>query len=132
MLPTRSSSAKADRSPDAAKKVFEVWKKYRPRPELCRFTSDRKKLIQDRLKLGYTSDDLITLIRYVNEAEAGFPRWMRGDNPKNRQYLDLTNLFRKEKLAARVEEAQLWATGDQDPEPSPYGLNLGPMGDFKA
>ena len=113
---------------DDVKLVFEAWRKYRPHPNLCRFTKDREKLIRDRLKLGYTAQDLVTLMEYVNTANTGFARWMRGDNPRRRAYLDLQNLLRKEKLGGRVEEALVWKAGEQQPDPDDDpDLDLGPL-----
>lgn len=116
-----------------AKKVWEAWRKYKPRPNLCRFTKDREKTISARLALGYEPSDLITLIEYIHKGDTGFCRWMRGDNPRNRQYLDLENIFRKEKLGGRVEEALNWLAAQTDGGKGPprggggSDLDLGPM-----
>ena len=117
---------------DEALTVFNAWKATRPRPHLCRFTADRQKLIEARLRLGYSAADLVALVRYANEADEGWPRWMRGDNPRRRAYLDLTNLLRVEKLAERVELALSWledgcGEGDHRPATTECRVDLGPL-----
>jgi hypothetical protein len=112
--------------------VWEAWVSTRPRPKLCRLTAERKKLIRARLKLGYEPGDLVAVIRYMNESNDGQARWMRGENPRNRTYLDLENLFRVHKLGERVEAALAWLEdgGDNGPPPAPTGVELGPLGQF--
>lgn len=103
-----------------ARRVFNAWKNYRPRPHLCRFTVDRQRLIRARMKLGYKPGDLIALIEYVNESDAGWPRFMRGENDRGRAYLDLDNIMRVGKLAGRIEEAMTWLE-DGRPGDEPTG-----------
>lgn len=105
--------------------VFAVWRSRRPRPDLCRLTTDRRKLIASRLGLGYSAADLIAVIEYIHDADTDDAKWMRGQHPRNRTpYLDLDNLLRIQRLAGRVEAALLWKeqrdkggtdTGDSDP-----------------
>ena len=121
--------------PSDVKLVWSTWAKTRPRPRLCKFTVDRKKLIEARLRLGYEPADLVAVIRYVNESNDPWPQWMRGNNPRKRSYLDLDNLFRVAPLGKRVEEALLWLEGLGDgpdgPDASnPCGTDLGPLARF--
>ena len=88
--------------------IFEEWKKRQPRPQLCRLTEDRKSLIRQRLSLGYDAADFVALIEYFFESNDSDAKWMRGENPRRKTYLDLDNLLRKGKLAGRVEAALLW------------------------
>ncbi len=89
--------------------VFKVWQSYRPKPKLCLFTEDRKKLIRDRLKLGYTPEHLTGLFRYVFESNDSWCRFMRGENDRRKAYTGLDSLLRKAKLADRIEKALLWS-----------------------
>lgn len=113
--------------------VFEAWRKYQANPKICRLTDSRKKLIRARLK-EFEPDDLILLIEYVFEGQDGFCKWMRGDNPSKRKYLDLANLFRTTKAAARVEQAYEWKQNLQakQGESNNSGLDLGFMGAIRG
>lgn len=88
--------------------VFECWRKHQPNPDRVRLTQARRKLIRDRLKSGFTSDDLCNLVRYAHEAEADEARFWRGDNDRDRTFLGLDNLLRSTKLPDRVDRANAW------------------------
>lgn len=110
--------------------IFEEWRKRQPRPQLCRLTEDRKTLLRQRLNLGYEATDFVAVIQYFFESNESDAKWMRGDNPRKKKYLDLSNLLRKEKLAARVEAALLWKLNsrtneDQDDDFGPFRLIQG-------
>ena len=114
--------------------IWETWRQTRPRPNLCRFTKDRDKLIKARLELGYSATDLVALVRYMTESNDSLPRWMRGANPRKKSYMDLDNLFRVGQLGKRVEAALIWIEElekQSTPDASnPCGTELGPMGRF--
>jgi hypothetical protein len=113
-------------------RVFTAWAERRPKPQYCKLSKARKRLITARLK-EYSADELVAVIRYAYDADEPWPRWMRGNNPRDRQYLDLENLFRVTRLAERVEEALLWADRMKREGPAPKavdGVVLGPMGDL--
>lgn len=112
--------------------VFRAWRATRPPgPTL---TADRRDLIEARLGRGYTTHDLVVLIHWFNYSDDDDPRWMRGDNPREREYLDLENLFRVKKLSGRIDKARTWHEGGDAPEDRDAadgtGLDLGPMGAF--
>ena len=104
--------------------VFENWRKLRPIPARCKLTKDRSRLIQSRLRLGYTVQDLVDVIDYIYKADEPDARWMRGDNPRRRKYLDLEHLLRVTRLGERVEAAALWKSKGQreatDTDTNPY------------
>jgi hypothetical protein len=104
--------------------VFNKWRSYRSRPEVVRLTADRIKLISDRIKLGYSADDLCTLVEFVMLADDQWAQWMRSND-----YTGLDYLFRKEKLGDRVEKALNWKTPTAT-QPS-EDLNLGYLGQLK-
>lgn len=108
-------------------RVFSAWRRYRPRPDYCRLTLTRRKLIAARLR-DYTADDLYWLMVYANEADAAECRFWRGQNDRRAEYLDLTNLLRVQKLDGRVERALLWrdAQTAQAAEEA-RGMDLGPL-----
>lgn len=116
--------------------VFDAWKAYRPRPELCRLTDDRAKLIRDRLALGYTATDLRTLVQYVFEAEDDWCFFMRGRNDRGKDYTGLDAILRREKLADRVERALLWrdehaSEDSRKRSAEAQGVDLGLIGSMK-
>ena len=105
--------------------VFAAWRSTRPNPAYCRLTNTRKKLIRARLA-EYTVEDLLTVIRWANEADEPGPRWLRGGNPQQQEYLDLTNLFRVTKMPQRVEAALLWRDqADAKAAEEDEGVDLG-------
>lgn len=115
-------------TPEDIQRVFTLWKSYRPRPELCRLTGNRRKLIRTRLK-DWTPEDLCVLVRYANEADTSEARFWRGQNDRGQEYLDLVNLLRGTKMDGRVERAHLWADEqDRRTKDEDEGLDLGPMG----
>jgi hypothetical protein len=99
--------------------IFEAWRARQRVPRLCKLTAERTALISKRLKLGYTVDDILALIRYAWEADAPGPRWWRGENPNGTKYLDLNNLLVELKLAPRVQAALEWLEQIQAPAPEP-------------
>lgn len=89
--------------------VWKFWASRQRRPDLCRLTADRRKLIADRLRLGYDPTDLIVLFRYAFEADEPRARFWRGDNDRGETYLGLDDLLRVTKLGDRVVRAHHWA-----------------------
>jgi hypothetical protein len=108
-------------------RVFDVWRRYRPRPDYCRLTAARRRLIGARLR-DYPAECLIALVVYANEADVAECRFWRGQNDRRAEYLDLTNLLRVQKLDGRVERALLWrdAQTEQAVEEA-RGMDLGPL-----
>ena len=95
--------------------VYDAWLERQKKPSICRFTKDREDLIRKRLQLGYEASDFVLLIRWAYESNEDNPRWLRGENPRRKAYLDLTNLLVRERLAPRIEAALLWQeTGNQN------------------
>ena len=88
--------------------IFNAWRQHQRRPSICKLTPERIELIESRIALGYDKSDFISLFNYAwNSDEAG-PRFWRGDNDRNRTYLGLDNLLRKNKLGTRIEKALNW------------------------
>jgi len=133
--PSDSVEPEQESTTKAVTRVWEAWRERQARPEICRLTDDRKRLIKSRIR-EYSADDLIAVIDYAYDAEEPGPRFWRGENADSRTYLDLDNLYRVGKLAARVEAARLWQSGGSaDPEGGPEGtgaVNLGPMAAFQG
>lgn len=96
--------------------VFDEWKATRTTPAACKLTDERRDLITARLRLGYTADEIRRVIRYIARADTPDARWMRGANPRRREYLDLTHILRKQRLGERVEASATWEadTGGRD------------------
>ena len=110
------------------KAVFIAWRDTRTHPQYCRLTTARRKLIRARLT-EYTVDDLLAVIRWANEADEPGPRWLRGGNPQQQEYLDLTNLFRVTKMPQRVEAALTWRDQADSEDPAEQdGVDLGAFG----
>lgn len=120
----------AEPSPAVAQ-VFEHWRKRQLRPDLCRLTNERRKLIEAALSDdGYEPKHLCSLVDYAYEAETAEARWWRGENPHGRWYVDLENLLVRRKLAPRVERAVPWAERRDQTEVrvGRAGVDLGPLG----
>lgn len=116
------------------KTVFEKWRSYQPRPNICRLTDARKKLIGARLK-DFSAEELEVMIKWVFESNEYGPRWLRGDNPERRTYLDLQNILRSTKVPQRVEAAFRWVDQQKEPEVSPAtqdGIDLGSLGALRG
>lgn len=106
-------------------RVWREWAGRQQRPDLVRLTAERRKLIGARLRLGYSAEDLVALVRYAYEADEPGPRFWRGENESRRTYLDLENLLRVGKLGDRVPRARLWAEDDEPPDAPDGVLPLG-------
>lgn len=88
--------------------VFEFWRAKQRRPERCKLTEGRRKLILRALK-DHDVRDLCALVAYAYESEDAGPRFWRGENRAGRTYLDLTNLLSdRNRLPGRVESALDW------------------------
>lgn len=126
--PIRKPRSKVLGTEAEAQLVWEAWRKYQRRPEICRFTQDRAKLIRERLGLGYQAEDLIAVVRWANECQERMPRFLRGENDRRTAYLDLESLFRECHLGGRVEAARNWIEDEKGPAPDqvthPSGLTL--------
>jgi hypothetical protein len=96
--------------------VFEAWRRRQSSPERCRLFEERARLIRNRLKRGYSADDLVVLIAYAYESDASEARFWRGENDSRATYLGLDNLLRIGKLADRVERAREWHEDKSDIE----------------
>ena len=106
---------------EETEKVFNAWKVRQKRPQLCRLTKERRKLIKRAFNDGFSADDLVALIEYAYESKDPGPRFWRGENQQKRVYLDLVNLFRINKIAGRVEEALNWKLDLDQEEEDNYG-----------
>lgn len=95
-------------SRDDVEQVFKEWRRFQARPESCKLTEERADLITARIRAGYTVDDLRRILRFIFKADADDPRWMRGHNPRRRQYLDLSHIFRKQRMGERSEASAEW------------------------
>ena len=118
-------------TPEQVQQVFDAWKSYRSRPDVIRFTTERQKLIQNRIGLGYEVEDFLALFEYVFTSNDQWPVFMRLND-----FTGLDNLLRKEKLADRMEKAMLWktqhaASEKKRVEEETSGLSLGVMGQFR-
>lgn len=102
-------------------RVWEEWRDRRDKPALCRFTEERRELIERRLR-SFSADDLVMLIEYACEADTVEARFWRGDNGRHREYLDLENLLRAGKIAGRVERAFAWKL-EADTSPAPQQVS---------
>jgi hypothetical protein len=118
-------------SDDDVERIFQHWKQFRDRPELVRFTEDRKKLIRRCMGKDYGVEDFCALIDFVFKADDPWSKFMRDGG-----YTGLEELLRKSKLADRVEKALMWKTSYKETERrrvsvESNGLDLGFMGRFR-
>lgn len=89
--------------------VWDEWQKRQRRPDLVRLTDERRKLIRARLALGYTTPELVALVRFAYESSDRRARFWRGENEDKKTFLDLENLLRVTKLGDRIPVAVEWA-----------------------
>lgn len=100
---------KPDQAPEpAVLEVWEAWLARQERPSICRLNAERVRLVRNALA-EYDAPTLVTLIRYVYEADESGPRWLRGENPTGTRYLDIGSILRPSKIASRVEAAVAWS-----------------------
>jgi len=96
--------------------VYLFWRARQKRPNLCKLTAPRKRLLRGALR-DYEARDLCALVVYAYESDAKGPRfWREGD------YLDLVNLLVGKNLAGRMEKAVDWherqmANGGEEIDP---------------
>lgn len=90
--------------------VWIAWLAQQKRPDLCRFTAHREKLIGTALK-DVSAADLRTLIAFAYESDHRQARWWQGQNPRRKRYQSLEFLLQPTKLALRVELALRWREG---------------------
>ena len=122
--------------------VYSTWRALRPNPQLVVLTPARASAIRARLREGHTMAQLVALVVYAHQGDSNEARWWRGDNPEGREYMDLVNLLRATKTAARVERAWAWfyeLAGAPQPGSAQYeadgdvpDANLGPMAAFRG
>lgn len=88
--------------------MFLYWRGFQARPDACKFTEARRKLV-NRALADYDDRDLCALVLYAYRADEPGPRFWRGDNRDSRTYLDLVNLLSEAaRLPGRVEAATAW------------------------
>ena len=92
-----------------AEQVYRFWLRFRVRPDLCKLTPARRKVMERAFAEGYEARDLAVLVLYAHIADEGGPRFWRGENARRRRYLDVVNLFSdRARLAGRIEDAWVW------------------------
>ncbi len=126
---------------EQVQQVFAAWRALRPNPGLVVLTPARSSAIRARLRDGHTVEQLVALVQYAHHGDSNEARWWRGDNPDGREYVDLVNLLRAGKTAARVERAWAWLhqlPGAPRPGEAQHvaedvpDVNLGPMAAFRG
>lgn len=113
------------------RRVWEVWRDLQRRPNACKLGPGAKRAIKRGLQ-EVDADSLILLILYAYKSDDAGPRFWRGENAQKATFLGLDNLFRSEKIPARIQNALTWK--DQNKErvaPSGDGTDLGPMARYR-
>ena len=102
-------------------RVYECWRGYQERPDACKLSEGRQRLIRRALR-QHTAADLVALITYANEADTDEAAWWQGRNTRSRDgrpklYLDLSSLLADKdgRLAGRVERAVAWLHRGNEP-----------------
>ena len=113
------------------KRVFESWRELQRRPNACRLGPGAKRAIKRGLQ-ETDADSLILIIQYAYKSDDAQPRFWRGQNAQKATFLGLDNLFRSEKIAARLQNALAWRSQNADRvSPSGDGTDLGPMAKYR-
>ncbi len=89
-----SASCRSGSKSDAVSRVFSHYQSYHP---TCRLTDDRRKMIQARLKEGYSEDDLCRAIDGLHLSPHH-----RGENDRSTAYLDIQYALRKGDAVSRM------------------------------
>lgn len=119
--------------------VYNEWKNRQVRPNACIFSWPVQNIIIQTLS-HITVEQAKGIIRFAYEAKHPNARFWRGDNKRGKKYLGLDNLFRKSRLAARVQMYEEWKSNNygQVSVADDYGplakYRVGPKGttsDFK-
>ncbi len=90
--------------------VFNAWRAGHRAPSRCLLSEVREKRLKKLLQT-YEKSDLILVVRWVYESDDDRAIYLR-DN----RYTDLLEIFRLEKLDARLEMAEAWQE-DHSPHP---------------
>lgn len=102
--------------PTDVDRVFEAWQQRQARPEFCKLTEGRRRLILRALK-DYSAEDVLALIDFAFDSNNPQARYWRGDNRDGRKYLDLTNILAgADRLPGRIEKALIWREDGDDEE----------------
>ena len=114
-----------------AKRVWEAWRDLQKRPRACRFGPGAQKAIKRGLKEA-DADSLILLVQYAYKGDDAAPRFWRGENAQKATFLGLDNLFRSEKIPARLQLALAWQERQKQREhASGDGTDLGPLARYR-
>jgi hypothetical protein len=90
--------------------VFRAWREASGRRG--GLTAGRRGAIERALGAGVGPAALGALVRWAHQARTPEARWLRGENPRGRAYLDLDNLLRVGKLRRRVDDALAWEASE--------------------
>ena len=97
------------------KDVFSYWKKYKSKNK-TKLTEQRKKIIKKALELGFTEKDLKLIIDFAFISDDQRARFWRGDNQNKKEYVDIINLFRENKISEKLKLAIVWYENKVTPE----------------
>ena len=81
-----------------------------------KLTKQRIKIIEKALNLGFTEKDLKLIIEYAFLSEDQRARFWRGDNSSKKEYIDIINLFRENKISEKLKLAIFWYENKVTPE----------------
>ena len=97
------------------KNIFNYWKKYKIKSK-TKLTAQRISLIKTALNNGYNEDDLKLIIDFAFRSDDNRARFWRGENENQKEYIDIINLFRTNKLKEKFNIALTWHEKTYQPE----------------
>lgn len=102
---------------DKAQEIYENWVSLRRSVgrKASAFTPKRKKHIADLLNDFY-ADNIILVVQYLKTADDNYARFMRGKNENNRDYTGFDNVFRQQKMSAKIDKAIQWEKASKNNE----------------
>ena len=102
--------------PSEVEQVFQYWQQRQLCPARCLLSPVREKRLQKLLKT-YTVAELLLVIRWVYESDDDRAVYLRVQG-----YTDVLEIFRFDKVDARLEMAQAW--NDLQPDQAPVQAPL--------
>jgi hypothetical protein len=87
-----------------------------------KLTIRRIKAIEEALILT-KAEDLKLIIEYIFNADDEYASYIRGANSLNKEYTDLLNILRIQKISDKLERAKTWKSSRELPEDD-FGIEI--------
>lgn len=94
---------------EMAEKIYTEWCSLRRSVgrKATAFTDKRRKHINDLLENHY-GENIVLVLSYIKTSNDYYAKFMRGENDRNREYTGFDNVFRPQKMSAKIDKAIAW------------------------